>query len=45
MLAGGRTQEAATIFHQLIGEFPESWIDRVSRQRLAALDSHSASRT
>jgi hypothetical protein len=33
----GRTEEAIRAFERLISEFPATWIDRVSRERLAEL--------
>ena len=41
-LAGsGKTSEAIAAFHRLSREYPATWIDRVSRDRLAGLQSDS----
>jgi predicted amidohydrolase len=37
LLREGKTSEARGAFQQLCAEFPQSWIDRVSRERLAKL--------
>jgi hypothetical protein len=37
LLRDGKTREARDAFEALRAEFPHSWIDRVSRERLAKL--------
>ena len=37
MVSSGRRE--VVCFRELMRQFPESWIDRVSRQRLEALES------
>ena len=39
MVSSGRRDEAVACFRELMREFPESWLDRASRQRLEALES------
>lgn len=39
LVAQGETAKAIEAFQQLSREYPATWIDRVSRQRLAGLDS------
>ena len=39
LLQGGRRQEAADAYHTLQREFPRTWIDRVSAQRLLAMET------
>jgi predicted amidohydrolase len=38
LLSEGRTEEARLAFERLCAEFPQSWIDRVSRERLARVE-------
>ncbi len=37
LLRDGRTEEAIRAFQHLCTEFPQTWIDRVSRERLATV--------
>jgi predicted amidohydrolase len=37
LLRDGKTGEAITAFEKLCGEFPQTWIDRVARERLATI--------
>jgi hypothetical protein len=37
LLRAGETAEAARAFETLIRDYPDSWIDRASRERLARL--------
>jgi hypothetical protein len=39
LLRAGEKEEAAAAFKALIADYPDTWIDRVSRQRLARLAS------